>query len=94
MRALIVVSTVLLTACGGDGLARGESEPACTSVGHAQRAASRIDKQYEELRQRTVASPTEKNQQKLAEAASEAAAANAARDATEAEWAAGRCPPR
>ena len=63
-------------------------------MAHAQRAASRIDKQYEELRQRTVASPTEKNQQKLAEAASETAVANSARDAAEAEWATGHCPPR
>lgn len=94
MRTLMVVSAVLLTACGGEGLARGEPEPACASVAHAQRVAARTDKQYEELRQRAVASPTEKNQQKLAEAASEAAAANAARDAAEAEWATGRCPPR
>ena len=90
----MMVSAVLLTACGGDGLVRGEPEPACASVAHAERSAAKIDKHYEELRQRAVASPSEKNQQKLAEAASESAAANAARDAAKAEWATGRCPPR
>jgi len=90
----MVVSAVFLTACGGDGLARGEPEPACAGVAHAQREAAKVDRHYEEQRQRAVASPTEKNQQKLAEAASDAAAANAARDAAEAEWATGRCPPR
>ena len=52
-----------------------------------------MDEAYEEIRQRTVTSPTEKNQQKLSEAATESAAANAALEAAKAEQAAGRCPP-
>ncbi len=67
----MVVSALRLTVRGGDGPVRGEPELASVGVAHAQRAA---------------ASPTEKNQQKLSEAGSGAAAADAdaARDAAEA----------
>lgn len=88
---LILLSLLMLTACGG-GLARGEDAPACASVAAKQRAAEKVDKDYEELRQRTVGAPTEKNQQKLADAATESASANAALEAAKAEQAAGRCP--
>jgi hypothetical protein len=92
MRPLILLSVLLLAACGGGGLARGDDAPACASVAAKQRAAEKVDKDYEELRQRTVESPTEKNQRKLAEVATESAAATAALVAAEAEQAAGRCP--
>jgi len=91
MRPMILLSVLMLTACGG-GLARDEDAPACASVAAKQRAAEKVDKDYEDLRQRTVDSPTEKNQQKLAEAATESAAANTALEAAQAEQAAGRCP--
>ncbi len=92
MRLLPLLSVVLLAACGGGGLARGDGAPACASVAAKQRAVEKVDKDYEEVRQRTVGSPTEKNQQKLSEMATESAAANAALDAAKAEQAAGRCP--
>jgi hypothetical protein len=92
MRVFVIpLCLLMLTACGG-GLARGEDAPACASVAAKQRAAEKVDKDYEELRQRTVGSPTEKNQQKLSEAATESAAANTALEAAKAEQAAGRCP--
>jgi hypothetical protein len=92
MRPLILLSVLMLTACGGGSLARGGDAPACAGVAAKQRAVEKVDKDYEELRQRTVESPTEKNQQKLADMATESAAANAALEAAQAEQAAGRCP--
>jgi hypothetical protein len=92
MRPLLLLSVLMLTACGGGALTRGGDAPACASVASKQKAVDRIDKDYEELRQRIVDAPTEKNQQKLAEMATESAAAKAALDAAEAEQAAGRCP--
>lgn len=91
MRPLILLSCLTLAACGGGGLSRGGDAPACASVASKQKAVDRIDKDYEELRQRIVDSPTEKNQQKLADMATESAAAKAALDAAKAEQAAGRC---
>ena len=93
MRPSILFFAFLLTACGRDGLARDEGAPACASVAAKQRTAAKVDKAYEDIRQRTVASPTEKNQRKLAEAAEESAAANGTRKSAQAEQAAGRGPP-
>ena len=92
MRPLILLSVLMLTACSSGGLARSDDAPACASVAAKQRAAEKIDKDYEDIRQRIVDAPTEKNQQKLADMATESAAANAALDAAKAEQAAGRCP--
>lgn len=92
MRPLLLLSVLMLTACGGGGLTRGDGAPACASVASKQRAVDKIDKDYEELRQRIVDAPTEKNQQKLADIATESATAKAALDAAQAEQAAGRCP--
>ncbi len=92
MRPLILLSVLTLTACGGGGLARGDDAPACASVAAKQRAVEKTDKDYEEIRERTVGSPTEKNQRKLAEVAAEAAVAATALEAAQAEQAAGRCP--
>ncbi len=92
MRPLILLSCLMLSACGGGGLARGGDAPTCASVVSKQKAVDRIDKDYEELRQRIVDSPTEKNQQKLADMATESAAAKAALDTAKAAQAAGRCP--
>ncbi|WP_334178240.1 hypothetical protein [Pseudoxanthomonas sp.] len=92
MRPLILAPVLLLAACGGNGLVRGEGAPACASVAAKQRAAENVDKDYEDIRQRTVASPTEKNQRKLAAAAIESAAATASLDAAQAAQTAGRCP--
>ena len=74
MRPLILLSFLMLSACGGGGLARGGDAPTCASVASKQKAVDRIDKDYEELRQRIVDSPTEKNQQKLADMATESTA--------------------
>ena len=92
MRPHILLSFLMLSACGGGGLARGGDAPTCASVASKQKAVDRINKDYEELRQRIVDSPTEKNQQKLADMATESAAAKAALDTAKAEQAAGRCP--
>nr|WP_298133194.1 hypothetical protein [uncultured Pseudoxanthomonas sp.] len=93
MRLSTLLCVFLLTACGSGGAARGGDAPTCASVAAKQRTAENVDEAYEEIRQRTVTSPTEKNQQKLSEAATESAAANAALEAAKAEQAAGRCPP-
>src|SRR5690606_37694752 len=62
MRPLILLSVLTLTVCGGGGLARGDDAPACASVAAKQRAVEKTDKDYEDIRERTVGSPTEKNQ--------------------------------
>jgi len=69
MRLPTLLCVFLLTACGSGGAARGGDAPTCASVAAKQRAAENVDEAYEEIRQRTVTSPTEKNQQKLSEAA-------------------------
>ncbi len=92
MRLLLLLSVLTLTACGSGALVREGDAPTCASVASRQKAIDRIDKDYEELRQRIVDAPTEKNQQKLAEMATESASAKAALDAAQAEQAAGRCP--
>ncbi|MEL1263032.1 hypothetical protein [Pseudoxanthomonas putridarboris] len=85
MRILILPIALTLVACThqAGGLAR-DSAPECADVAEKARAHDKANKDYESIRQRTVETPTEQNQRKLAAAATDTAKAAADLSAAEA----------